>query len=77
MVYTRPALSLTTQQGGGREKAFPKAVSHKDMDNPRGSWLVLSRAEIRLLGLSGTALAYCEQHSRLGGTVSWSGEMAQ
>lgn len=70
MVYTKASTVINNPARWGRQRAFPKAVSHKDMDNPRGSWLVLSRAEIRFLGLSGTALAYCGQHSKLGGTVS-------
>ena len=40
-----------------RQRAFPKTMAHKDMGNPRGSSLVLSRAQIRLLGFSGRVLA--------------------
>lgn len=60
MVYTRPALSLTTQQDREGESllfAFPETMECKDVGHFRGSRLVLSRAEIRLLGLSGRVLA--------------------
>ena len=60
MVYTRLALSLTTQQdreGKSLVFAFPETTECKDVGHPRGSWLALSRAEIRLLGLSGRVLA--------------------